>query len=70
MTSPGSFVTPLSCRPPTAGRPRDLEDAAGVERRKGRELDWAYIRGWATEFTSVPGREHVLQQAADLERRQ
>jgi hypothetical protein len=38
--------------------------------RKGRELDWVYIRGWATEFTSVPGRERVLQQAAELQRRQ
>lgn len=40
-----------------AGRPRDWEDAVGVVRRKGRELDWAYLERWAVDFARVPGRE-------------
>ncbi|HUF69336.1 MAG TPA: nucleotidyl transferase AbiEii/AbiGii toxin family protein [Longimicrobiales bacterium] len=51
-----------------AGRPRDIEDAAGVVRRKGRELDWVYIRAWAVKFSVVPGREHLLEQVRALER--
>jgi hypothetical protein len=42
-----------------AGRPRDLEDAAGVVRRKGPELDWTYLEGWAQQFAGVPGREDL-----------
>lgn len=51
-----------------AGRPRDLEDAAGVVRRKGRHLDWGYIRRWAADFSRVPGREQMPDQVAHLER--
>lgn len=40
-----------------AGRPRDLEDAAGVVRRKGPELDWPYLSHWAEQFAAIPGRE-------------
>lgn len=40
-----------------ASRPRDLEDAAGVVRRKGPELDWGYLERWCREFARVPGRE-------------
>jgi hypothetical protein len=40
-----------------AGRPRDMEDAAGVVRRKGPELDWDYLHRWALEFAKVEGRE-------------
>lgn len=40
-----------------AARPRDLEDAAGVVRRKGSDLDWTYLERWAREFAAVPGRE-------------
>ncbi|HYO47844.1 MAG TPA: nucleotidyl transferase AbiEii/AbiGii toxin family protein [Gemmatimonadota bacterium] len=40
-----------------AGRPRDLEDAAGVVRRKHEEIDWEYIERWVEEFAAVPGRE-------------
>jgi hypothetical protein len=50
-----------------AGRPRDIEDAVGVVRRKGRELDWVYIRGWAVKFSVVAGREHLLEQVRALE---
>lgn len=50
-----------------AGRPRDVEDAAGIVRRKGAELDWAYIKRWAVEFSEVPGREDLPQQVASLE---
>jgi len=40
-----------------AGRPRDIEDAAGVVMIKGDSLDWDYLEGWVEEFSSVPGRE-------------
>ena len=42
-----------------AGRPRDLEDAAGVVRRKGHQLDWTYLEHWTSEFAAVPGRENL-----------
>ena len=42
-----------------AGRPRDLEDAAGVVRRKGHQLDWTYLEHWTREFAAVPGRENL-----------
>ncbi|MQA89248.1 MAG: hypothetical protein GEU90_03285 [Gemmatimonas sp.] len=51
-----------------AGRPRDLEDAAGVVRRKGSDLDWPYIRNWAVEFSVVRGRENLRDQVQQLER--
>lgn len=47
-----------------AGRPRDLEDARGVVRRKGMKIDWGYVRRWADEFAGVPGREG-LPEAVD-----
>lgn len=50
-----------------AGRPRDLEDARGVVRRKGPELDWDYLARWAREFASVPGREGMPEALAELE---
>jgi hypothetical protein len=49
-----------------AGRPRDLEDAAGVVRRKGSELDWEYLDRWAREFAVIPGREDLPAQLAVL----
>jgi hypothetical protein len=49
-----------------AGRPRDLEDAAGVVRRKGLELDWHYLERWAREFAVIPGREDLPAQLAAL----
>jgi hypothetical protein len=49
-----------------AGRPRDLEDAAGVVRRKGPELDWEYLARWAREFAVVPGREDLPAQVDAL----
>jgi len=52
-----------------AGRPRDLEDAAGVVLRKGSDLDWAYLEHWVDQFASVPGREGLSDQLADLKRR-
>lgn len=51
-----------------AGRPRDIEDAAGVVRRKGPELDWDYLRTWAGEFSVVPGREELPDQLDALQR--
>ena len=49
-----------------AGRPRDLEDARGVVRRKGDELDWAYMRRWAEQFAEIPGRERMLPWLDEL----
>jgi predicted nucleotidyltransferase len=51
-----------------AGRPRDVEDAHGVVRRKGRELDWTYLNEWAREFCVVPGREDLPQRMNELRR--
>lgn len=51
-----------------AGRPRDLEDVAGIVRRKGHEIDWQYVRRWAEEFARVPGREEMPRQVERLER--
>jgi hypothetical protein len=45
-----------------AGRPRDLEDIAGIVRRKGPEIDWQYVASWAHEFAVIEGREHLPQQ--------
>lgn len=49
-----------------AGRPRDMEDASGVVRRKGEELDWEYIGRWAEEFATIPGREGMPARAEEL----
>jgi hypothetical protein len=49
-----------------AGRPRDLEDAAGVVRRKGPDLDWEYLARWAREFAVIPGREDLPAQVDAL----
>ena len=49
-----------------AGRARDWEDALSVVRRKGHELDWAYLDHWAREFAGVPGREDMPQRVARL----
>ena len=45
-----------------AGRPRDVEDASGVVRRKGQNLDWEYMHSWAREFALLPGREELVEQ--------
>ena len=49
-----------------AGRPRDIEDAVGVIRRKGAELNWDYLRRWAAEFALVPGRENLPDALEEL----
>jgi hypothetical protein len=49
-----------------AGRPRDLEDAENVARRKGSSLDWGYMEAWASAFADVPGREELPDQIARL----
>jgi hypothetical protein len=51
-----------------AGRPRDVEDARGVVRRKGHTLDWPYLAAWAREFSVVPGREDLPARLEDLRR--
>lgn len=51
-----------------AGRPRDLEDVAGVVRRKSTELDWRYLERWAREFAAVPGREGMPAAVERLRR--
>jgi hypothetical protein len=49
-----------------AGRPRDVEDAAGVVRRKGPDLDWTYLRTWCAEFSQVEGREAMVESIERL----
>ncbi len=49
-----------------AGRPRDIEDAQGVVRRKETEIDWAHLSRWAREFASVPGRDNLPEQLERL----
>jgi predicted nucleotidyltransferase len=49
-----------------AGRPRDLEDAEGIVRRRGAELDWTYLERWVGEFARVPGREGMPAALAKL----
>jgi predicted nucleotidyltransferase len=51
-----------------AGRPRDVEDAEGVVRRKGAALDWAYLREAVDAFKEVPGCERLGQQLEALQR--
>ena len=51
-----------------AGRPRDLEDAEGIVRRKGQDLDWEYLAMWADEFASIPGREEMPDTIRRLRR--
>ena len=51
-----------------AARPRDIEDAAGVVRRKGHHLDWEYLRRWCAEFAKVEGREGMPASLAALRR--
>lgn len=51
-----------------AGRARDVEDAEGVVRRKGHEVDWEYVQRWAREFTSVPGRQRLPERVDSLRR--
>jgi hypothetical protein len=52
-----------------AGRPRDIEDAEGIVRRKGGDIDWSYVSTWAEAFSEVPGREEMPAQVARLRRR-
>ena len=56
---PVAFATPedLLIHKLFAARPRDLEDARGIVRRRGATLDWGYIERWAAEFAAVPGQE-------------
>lgn len=51
-----------------AGRPRDIEDAAGVVRRKGLRLDWDYLSRWVADFALVPGREKLPDLLEELQR--
>ena len=53
-----------------AARPRDLEDVAGVVRRKGTTLDWDYLCHWAAAFARVPGREAMPEMVEALRRGQ
>lgn len=52
-----------------AGRPRDLEDAASVVRRRSEALDWDYLHRWVESFAEVPGRESMVALLEELERR-
>lgn len=52
-----------------AGRPRDLEDAESVVRRREKDLDWDYVQHWAWEFTAIPGREGMPDDVDELRAR-
>jgi len=52
-----------------AGRARDIEDVAGIIRRKGTDLDWDYLDRWAREFAEIPGREEMPSQLRRLRER-
>ncbi|MGH7552377.1 MAG: nucleotidyl transferase AbiEii/AbiGii toxin family protein [Longimicrobiales bacterium] len=52
-----------------AGRARDLEDAAGIVRRKGESLDWTYMERWAEQFSAIEGRESLVHQLRELRQR-
>lgn len=49
-----------------AGRALDWEDAIGVVRRRGSTMDWEYLRRWADEFATVPGREDLPARLSQL----
>ena len=49
-----------------AARPRDVDDARSVVRRKGDDLDWDYLEEWVETFAQVDGRETMPAQLEDL----
>jgi len=51
-----------------AARATDWEDAVSVVRRKGPELDWAYVEHWVREFGEVPGRDRMPDDLRRLRR--
>jgi predicted nucleotidyltransferase len=51
-----------------AGRPRDLEDVAGVIRRKGPDLDWGNLAEWVERFSDIEGRGDLPSVLEDLRR--
>ena len=42
-----------------AGRAFDLQDAEAVVRRKGAEIDWAYVTDWVNRFAQIEGHESL-----------
>jgi hypothetical protein len=51
-----------------AGRPRDLEDAAGIICRQRDQIDWAYVSAWVKQFAEIPGREGLPSALEQLRR--
>lgn len=51
-----------------AARPRDLEDAESVVRRRRQTLDWTYLEKWARAFAEVPGSEGMPAAVGKLRR--
>jgi hypothetical protein len=51
-----------------ASRPRDLEDAVGVVRRKGSVLDWPYVEHWIGSFADLPGHEALPLKLRQIRR--
>ena len=49
-----------------AGRPRDLEDIRGILRLRDSEPDWDYLEHWAGEFATIPGREYLSRNLAEI----
>lgn len=51
-----------------AARPRDLEDARGVVRRRGSDLDWDYLEHGAAQLATAEGKENLRAALKDLRR--
>ena len=45
-----------------AGRPVDLQDAGTVVRRKGPDIDWAYVTDWIGRFAQIEGFEDLVSR--------
>ena len=51
-----------------AGRAVDLQDAESVVRRKGSEIDWAYVTEWVNRFGQIEGHESLPGRLRELRR--
>lgn len=49
-----------------AGRASDIEDAESIARRQAGTLDWDYVRYWAAQFATLPGREEMPDRVEEL----
>lgn len=49
-----------------AARPRDLEDIRGIVRKRGNEVDWAYVDLWVGAFSEAPGQEQLAEHLREV----